>query len=192
MRTWRLPLSLAVLETLVLLSSIAVTHPAMAQVVDCVSCVGTDVTPDGGNVTVSANSTQNNLTFTVTNTGTLSGTFTFTCSATGNVTCGTVTPASKVIGPGFDAIVNVKFDAGAVGTGVITLTASGGTTDTGFYNITVQATGPPVVVLRNHNKDNVERINGSEIRFAYSSLNKLLVRTGCATTWNWAGALGYL
>ena len=157
MRTWRLPFSLAVLETLVLLPSTALTHRAMAQVVECVSCVGTDVTPDGGNVTVSANSTGNSVPFTVTNTGTLSGTFTFTCSATGNVTCGTVTPASKVIGAGMEAFVNVSYSAGAAGTGVITLTASGGTTDTGFYNITVLATGPPVVVLRNHNKDNVDR-----------------------------------
>ena len=139
MRTWRLPLSLVVLETLVLLSSTSV-HPATAQVVECVSCVGTDVTPDGGTATVSANSTQNNLPFTVTNTGTLDGTFTFTCSATGNVTCGPP-PTSRVIRAGFDALVNVTFNAGATGTGVITLTASSGTTDTGFYNITVQA--PP-------------------------------------------------
>jgi RHS repeat-associated protein len=132
------------------------SRPAEAQ--DCPSgCVGVEVTPDGTSLGVLQNSTGNVAVFNVRNTGEVLSTYTFTCSVTGNVTCGTVTPASAALDPAEERDVNVTFSAGAVGSGRVTLSASGGGTNTGYYLISVQAAGAPTVALRNHNRDNVER-----------------------------------
>ncbi|MFL5493646.1 MAG: RHS repeat-associated core domain-containing protein [Gemmatimonadales bacterium] len=131
--------------------------PVQAQT-DCVSgCVGVRVTPDGGTLTVLNSSSGNVASFEAQNTGQLSATYTFTCSATGNATCGPVTPASATISEGSLRTVNVSYSAGAPGSGRITLSATGGGSDTGFYTIAIVQAGPPVVAFRNHNRDNVDR-----------------------------------
>jgi RHS repeat-associated protein len=116
--------------------------PAAAQAQpDCVSgCTGTysvNVTPDGQGLTATPG-TQVTVTFDVFNTGTASDTYTLTCSATGSVTCVSVSPSSLTLAADLDDQVTVTFTAGAAGTtGVITLTATGshGPVDPGSYNV---------------------------------------------------------
>jgi RHS repeat-associated protein len=87
----------------------------------------------------------------------LSATYHLTCSKTGTLTCTSVTPSTLPLDPREDDQVTVRFAAGAVGSGRITLSASGGGTDTGYFLVTVQATGAPTVALRNQNGDNQDR-----------------------------------
>jgi RHS repeat-associated protein len=95
--------------------------------------------------------------FTVDNSGNSAGGFTLTCTATGGVTCGTVTPSGVSLNPDASANVNVQYTVGAT-SGTLRLTAAHGTwTDGGFYNVIAAVAGPPVVTLRNHNRDNVDR-----------------------------------
>lgn len=94
--------------------------------------------------------------FNVENAGNTSGGYTLTCKAVG-VTCGSITPTNVNLAPGADANVNVQYTVGS-GTGTLRLTATYGRyTDDGLYNVTAVAVGPPVVVLRHHNRDNLDR-----------------------------------
>ena len=128
----------------------------------CVTgCLGTiSVTPDGANLSTNANTNGNNASFGLvfSSSTTTARTFTLTCSRSGGVTCGTITPSSVTLqGPNDDAMVTVGYNVSGTG-GTLTLRASYGTgsiQDNGFYNIQVR--GAPVVALRNHNRDNVDR-----------------------------------
>ncbi|MGH7703344.1 MAG: hypothetical protein ACREMO_09640 [Gemmatimonadales bacterium] len=113
------------------------------------------MTPDGGNETRLPNMGPFLVSFDVWNTGNSSATFTFACSKTGGITCGTVSPTSASIAAGAHREVDVQYSVGATG-GQVTLTASGGATDQGYY--TVLLPGPPgALALRNHNRDNQDR-----------------------------------
>jgi hypothetical protein len=135
------------------------SRPVQAQnIIDCVSgCVGVRVTPDGASLEVPTATTGNLAVFNLSNIGLVLSTYTLTCSATGNVTCGTVTPSHIGLEPNEETDINVTFSAGAVGSGRVTLSASGGGTNTGYYLVSIKATGAPAVALRNHNRDNVDR-----------------------------------
>jgi YD repeat-containing protein len=116
---------------------------AQAQQVNplCVTgCQGTIiVTPDGATTVENLNTTNRTYVFTANHSGPGGGTFTFTCSKTGGLTCVSVTPASaSMTGIDQDVLVTVKYNVGASG-GVLSLTATGPSgTDAGTVSV-----GPP-------------------------------------------------
>lgn len=104
--------------------------------------VGPDLGPNTGSHT---------QIFTVKNTGTGGSidTYTLTCSATGHVTCSSVSPASKQLANGASAPITVTYAVGAPGTGTFQLKAHGtqgpGTAaDSGSVSVTI---GVPIVAL---------------------------------------------
>ena len=117
---------------------------------------GLEITPNGGSLIVPPNTSGHQLEFIVVNGGSSGGTWSFACSRTGNVTCGTVTPGSATLAAGGGREVLGTFSAQGGGTGRITLTASPGG-ETGWVNIDVAEPGPPTVTLHNHNRDNIDR-----------------------------------
>jgi RHS repeat-associated protein len=135
---------------------------ASAQVtIQCVSgCLGTvSVSPDGADLAVNANTTLNLASFGIAyQSGTTSSrTFALTCTSTGGVTCGTVTPSSITLQPNNDGGATVRFNVSGTG-GLLRLRARYGTgsiEDFGSYNIKVR--GPTSVTLRNYNPDNQDR-----------------------------------
>jgi RHS repeat-associated protein len=154
----RLASRLAGLAVVTLLSILAAKRAHAQFVPLCVSgCLGVRVTPDGSSLSAIQNSTGNSAVFIVKNTGQVAATYHLTCSSTGQATCSSVTPSTLPLDPGEADDVTVKYAAGLPGSGRITLSASGGGTDTGYYLITVQAAGAPVVSLRNHNADDLDR-----------------------------------
>ena len=106
------------------------------------------VTPDGGyDPDRAKNSTGNTTVFTVINNGNLTDTYTFTCAATGGVTCTNVNPVSKTLTSFQQQLVTVTYSVGSSG-GRVTLDALGAADvnpghDTGFILITT----PPVITL---------------------------------------------
>lgn len=112
------------------------------------------VTPDGEALPAAANSTGNSAWFTVENVGSGPSTYTLTCSSTGGVTCGTVSPSSIYL-PGFLAkSATVTYSVGASG-GTLTLTASGVASDAGSY--TIALAGAPQVEFTNLVSENLDR-----------------------------------
>ncbi|PYO69990.1 MAG: hypothetical protein DMD71_03280 [Gemmatimonadetes bacterium] len=99
------------------------------------------VSPDAQATSLPANSGPNTVSFTVTNTGNVSDTYGLQCSATGGVTCGSVSPASMTLGVGASGNVNVTFNLGGTN-GTLTLSAGGRSSDVGSYSVTAI----PVVV----------------------------------------------
>ena len=95
------------------------------------------VTPDAQPIYVAAGTSQA-VRLQVQNTGTSSNTYTLSCTASPNETCGTVIPTSLTLAAGTFDSATVNFTAGATGTsGTVTLTASGtgGATDNGSFSI---------------------------------------------------------
>jgi YD repeat-containing protein len=116
---------------------------------------GLDITPDGGttrNVPLGTNSAE----FVAHNGLITAATYSFACSKTGGVSCGSVVPSSATIPAGGSRVVEVTFTATAGGAATITLTATP-SGETGFVNLNVQVEGPPVLSLRHHNGDNHDR-----------------------------------
>lgn len=114
------------------------------------------VSPDGSPISLPMNS-SGVLTFGIISTGTLGATYTFSCSKTGGVTCGTVTPSSLFMaGGGDDDVVQVGYSVGTT-SGTLKLTASGPASDIGSYSITALPQGPPIVAIRNRNDANWDR-----------------------------------
>ena len=107
---------------------------------------GVAVTPDGGTAAArQANTGGFSETFTVQNTGTASNTYSFACSGTGGVTCGTV-PAPVPLGPSpAQTPVSMPYSVGAPGTGTLTLTATGtNASDAGSYSVPIVSYGVSV------------------------------------------------
>lgn len=103
----------------------------------CISC-GVSVTPDGGRLNVAPNSSGNDATFTVKNLDPTSHTYTLSCSSTGNITCTQMIPSQVTLPGGQQIDVDAIFSAGAVGSGTVSVTASGpGGPDDGSYNVTI-------------------------------------------------------
>jgi len=108
---------------------------------------GVSVTPDGVAAPPVPQNTQNlTAVFTVANTGSTNNTFSFTCSSSGSVSCGTV-PASVPLGPWpAQATVNMPYSVGGPSMGGITLTANGtNASDPGSYTVQVMTFVPSTV-----------------------------------------------
>ena len=73
------------------------------------------VTPDGGSLTVNANTSGNTATFTVRNNGWMGETFLFSCSKTGAVSSCSAPSPVYVGAYGGQANVNVTFSTGLLG-----------------------------------------------------------------------------
>ena len=120
------------------------------------------VTPDGTTLAARPiNSSPFMVIFTVKNTGNQPDTFTLGCSGTIGITCQPVNPSSLALGAGSSSAVKVWYSTGSTtGTGRLNLNAIG-TSDAwnnGYFNQPVTGNaGPPLVALRNHNRDNVDR-----------------------------------
>jgi RHS repeat-associated protein len=102
---------------------------------------GVTVTPDGG---ITANRPQNTSgyseIFSVTNIGSGSNTFTFSCGGTGGVTCGTV-PAAVTLASNGQTGVSMPYSVGAPGVGVLTFTATGtNASDAGTDSVPITVT----------------------------------------------------
>jgi RHS repeat-associated protein len=125
-------------------------RPAAAQVPLCqTGCTGTysvEVTPD--NLAKARLLSGSNYvdTFTVTNTGDNSDTYSFSCSATGGITCVQVNPTSATIGIHAKGVV-VTYSVSSPG-GTLTLTASAHAMDTGSLIISANPTLTWVVPSR--------------------------------------------
>src|SRR5207253_1948755 len=106
-----------------------------------------------------SNSTGLTASFTVTNEGNTSNTFSFMCSSTGPVSCTSVSPTSVSLAALRQAGVTVTYSVGAPslghpGSGTLTLAASGlNSSDQGYYNVTVTPPPGPVISLVPHNGD---------------------------------------
>ena len=106
------------------------------------------VTPDGVyDLNRQKNSTGNTTTFTVTNTGNLDDSYTFSCRVTGGVTCTNIDPPSQALPFGQQVSVTVTYSVGSTG-GRLTLDALGAAHvnpghDTGYVFVTT----PPVITL---------------------------------------------
>jgi RHS repeat-associated protein len=137
-----------------LLFTLSTSHLTAQSGPDAIN--GLDITPDGGSAMPVLQGSSTTYTFWAHNGGSTAGTYTFTCTKTGGVVCGSVVPASATIAAGSGREVDVTFTAPTTGTAKITLTATP-SGETGFVNITVVAEGAPVIALRNHNRDNIDR-----------------------------------
>ncbi len=98
-----------------------------------------EVTPDGTAYTTTAHAAGWHRTYFVKNTRTVTSTYTLTCSSTGQVTCGTISPDQVTLAPDEQTDVDVAFSTGNTGGGFswLFLKASGPAQDSGSYKITV-------------------------------------------------------
>src|SRR5690606_26641792 len=116
------------------------------------------VTPDGGTPLYVIPSSSGGTTFQVFNNFDTTQEYDLTCSRTGRVASCIVDMETIVLGPYESGSVPVYFTASAsTGTGTLTLRADGIAWNTGYYNVTVTAPGPPTVALANHSEDNWDR-----------------------------------
>ncbi len=116
-----------------------------------ISIVGAAVTPDAQPITANTNSSQA-VRFLLTNNGSLSNTYTLTCTASGNETCGTVIPSKDTLAAGTSDSITVDLTTGAVGSGTLTLQSVGsaGGSDNGSYSVTNSTTPPYGVTVGPH------------------------------------------
>ena len=134
---------------LLAVAALWITPPALVGQ-ECPTCqyYGVTVTPDGGyDSNRPKNSSGHTMQFTVTNTGNLTDTYTFTCVPTGGVTCTNVDPSSVTLISFEQQIVTVTYSVGSTG-GQLTLDALGGADidqahDTGYRLVTTT----PVITL---------------------------------------------
>ena len=143
---------LSILPILVVLT---LTTPGAAQI-GPQDVNGLEITPNGGCILVPPNTNGHQLEFWAVNGASSGGTWTFSCSRSGNVSCAGVVPTSRTLAAGVGGEVGVTFNALAGGSGRITLTASPGG-ETGWVDIDIAEPGPPTVTLNNHNRDNLDR-----------------------------------
>lgn len=121
------------------------------------------VTPDGGSVSVPINTGDNFVDFEVEYSE--PQIWDVACTVSGKVDSCTPDRAQTQNLPdmgGVDEIIRVYFDSGDQGTGTVTLQLTGASCsrclgDTGYFDVTVVAEGPPVVDLKNYNGDNMDR-----------------------------------
>ncbi|HEX7051878.1 MAG TPA: DUF6443 domain-containing protein, partial [Longimicrobiales bacterium] len=106
---------------------------------------GVSVTPDGSTApTRKANTGGYSQTFTIKNTGETSNTYTFTCTGSGGVICGTA-PSPVTLAPDSSTTRTQSYSVGAPGTGKLTLTATGSNaSNSGYYNVPIVSYGVSV------------------------------------------------
>jgi RHS repeat-associated protein len=115
------------------------------------------VSPDAGVQEHPENSGPWTAAFEIEHIGNTGGSYSLTCITTGGVTCLPLSPTTISLTPGQAKTVNVQYTLGASG-GTLRLSAVRGKTgDGGLYTVNAVAVGPPIVALRNHNRDNVDR-----------------------------------
>ncbi len=125
---------------------VAAPRHAAAQVhTNCINCGNFSITPDGGVKNVAASSTGLTAVFQASNQQSSPNNVTFSCIATGWVTCTGIDVPSYSF-DGFEEItVTVTYSTGASGGGTLTLSGSGSTwSDVGSYTVN----GPPTVSLQ--------------------------------------------
>jgi RHS repeat-associated protein len=153
-----------------------------------VQAYGVAVTPDGA---VAPNRWQNtsghSATFTVQNTGTTTNTFSFTCSGSGGVTCGTP-PSPLAINAGATVNVSMPYSVGSPGTGTLTVTATGtNATNAGSYTV------PILTVLSSvsggsFTKDSRYLLQETAVGYdAYGRITQLTDARGKASTFEYGG-----
>ena len=108
------------------------------------------MTPDGNTVTVYANTSGNQVTFNVDNTGICPDGYSFTFTATGSITGVTLDKSFADAPVGYHGTVTATFSVGTLGTGVLRVSAGGTASDDGYYNVIVKS---PVISLDPHNGD---------------------------------------
>jgi RHS repeat-associated protein len=122
------------------------------------SAGGVEVTPDGGVSLPQNPNTGYSATFAVLNDGSFQYTFNLTCGRTGAVASCESSLEQITLAAGASGNVPVEYTTGSPGTGTVTLTASRvGASDQGSVNVTVMPEGKPGLVLKNHNRDNLDR-----------------------------------
>jgi RHS repeat-associated protein len=106
---------------------------------------GVAVTPDGATAaTRPANTSGYSESFTVQNTGSASNTYSFSCTGSSNVTCGSNPPA-VTLAAGASTTVTAPYSVGVAGTGTLSLSAAGtNASDGGSYSVPVVAYGVAV------------------------------------------------
>ena len=126
------------LRSTLLVALVLLTVATIATAQECPSCQqwAVAVIPDGGATAAALNSGPHSVVFVVENTGTMveGETYTLTCSSTGGITCGTVTPSSVYLQPDETAEVTVTFSIGSTA-GDVRLTATDMSTDLGWYTV---------------------------------------------------------
>ena len=115
----------------------------------------TQVTPDNGSLTVGQNLTGQTASFTVFTGLQTSQSRTLSVSCSGKVTSCSAPGSVTFV---YSTNVNVTFSTLTAGTGTIILTASGGTSDQGSYNVTV--TGPAGVSVTPDGQISATRFSG--------------------------------
>jgi RHS repeat-associated protein len=138
------PIVCAVFALLVL-ACVASPRDARAQISpSCVSgCVlnyEVKVTPDGSTVgNRSPYSSGNTVTFTVTNYGALTDTYSFICRSSGNAICTNLSKTSAQLAHAVSTKVIATYSVTDAGLGKITLLAEGEALDEGYFNIPIAA-----------------------------------------------------
>jgi len=112
--------------------AMATTSIAVLEVAVTVSPVAAVATPR------TKNTTGHSEPFIVKNSGPVAATYSISCSGLDSVTCTGTSASSVALGVGDSTTVTASFNAGAVGTGTLRLTASrGGVSDIGSYSVQV-------------------------------------------------------
>ena len=118
----------------------AQTCPLRGEVTAQSTCYAVAVTPDGATTPVRSTGTGGHtVAFTVRNMGTATDAFGFSCLGAGGVSCTSVVPIGKTLAGGASVTVTVTYGIGLVppGTGRVTLTASGNSSNSGYYNVPI-------------------------------------------------------
>ncbi len=108
------------------------------------------VTPHAGTATVYANTTGNQVTFNVDNTGNCADSYSYSYTTTGPISGVTLDKTGAVAPVGYHGTVTATFAAGTLGTAVLTLSAAGNASDQGSFTIVVKS---PVISLDPHDGD---------------------------------------
>lgn len=102
---------------------------------------GVSVTPDGSVAAKRpANTTGYDEVFTVQNTGSVPNTYTLNCTSVSGVTCSRVSASTLTLAANTSQVDTAFYNVGAIGTGTLTLTASGtNATDNGSFSVPIVA-----------------------------------------------------
>ncbi len=115
--------------------------PRAAAAQDCPSCqqFAVYVAPAPGSDAHPLSSGPWTVQFMLTNTGNLDDNYSFTCSSTGGISCGTVTPTNAWLASGDSIQVSVTYSVGT-SVGEVRLTATGEASATGWYVVSANPT----------------------------------------------------
>jgi hypothetical protein len=121
-----------------------------------VTGVNSCLSVSSGSVTASENTTGHQASFTVTNCGTVTDSWTTSCDRAGPVACNRISNSCTSAPPQQSCTTTIVYSVGAVGSGTLTLKATETYNSSQFSNsdvVTVQA-GPPEIAVKTHHYDN--------------------------------------